>query len=101
MMVTFNSWLPFRASRRQLELFAALRRIGFPAAARRTMPVELPRLEPAVLAAAARQTPRVAVYEIAHQLQIAAPLDGRDHQLGFEQLGQPEQRLVAPQLVLH
>src|SRR6266536_235832 len=101
MMVTFNSCPPFRASRRQLELFAPLRRIGFPAAARRTMPVELPRLEPAVLAAVARQPPRVAVYEVAHQLQIVAPLDGRDHQLSFEQLVQPEQRLVAPQLVLH
>src|SRR6266568_3699345 len=101
MMVTFNSWLPLRASRRQLELLAPLRRIGFPAAARRTMPVELPRLEPAVLAAVARQPPRVAVYEIAHQLEIVAPLDGRDHQLSFEQLVQAEQRLVAPQLVLH
>src|SRR5712691_5493335 len=100
-MVTFNSWLPLRASRRQLELLAPLRRIGFPAAARRTMPVELPRLEPAVFAAVARQPPRVAVYEIAHQLQVVAPLDGRDHQLSFEQLVQPEQRLVAPQLVLH
>src|SRR6266700_3096423 len=101
MMVTFNSCPPFRASRRQLELFAPLRRIGFPAAARRTMPVELPRLEPAVFAAVARQPPRMAVYEIAHQLEIVAPLDGRDHQLSFEQLVQAEQRLVAPQLVLH
>src|SRR6266571_5016397 len=90
MMVTFNSWLPLRASRRQLELLAALGRIGFPAAARRTMPVELPRLEPAVLAAVARQPPRVAVYEIAHQLQIVAPqlvlhqLVGRFGALGVE-----------------
>src|SRR5207302_481388 len=97
----FQLMAPFRASGRQLELFAPLRRIGFPAAARRTMPVELPRLEPAVLAAVARQPPRMAVYEIAHELEIVAPLDGRDHQLSFEQLVQPEQRLVTPQLVLH
>src|SRR3989454_10782256 len=101
MMVPSNSWLPLRASRRQLELFAPLGRIGFPAAARRTMPVELPRLEPAVLATVARQPPRMAVYQIAHELQIVAPFDGRDHQLSFEQLVQAEQRLVAPQLVLH
>src|SRR5256885_4054497 len=98
-MVIFKFCL--RVSRRQLELLVAPRRIGFPAAAGGTVPVELPRLESAVLAMVARQALRMAVYEIAHELQVVAPFRGRDQELRLEQLVQAEQGLVAAQLVLH
>src|SRR5881396_3009195 len=97
-MVIFKFGL--QASRRQLEFLVAPRRIGFPAAAGGTVPVELPRLESAVLTMVARQALRMAVYEIADELQIVAPFGGRDKELRFEQLVQPEQGLVAAQLVL-
>src|SRR5256885_9663918 len=92
-MVIFKFCL--RVSRRQLELLVAPRRIGFPAAAGGTVPVELPRLESAVLAMVARQALRMAVYEIAHELQVVAPFRGRDQELRLEQLVQAEQGLVA------
>src|SRR5438034_17079 len=98
-MVIFKFGL--QASRRQLEFLVAPRRIGFPAAAGGTVPVELPRLESAVLAMVARQALSMAVYEIADELQIVAPFGGRDQELRFEQLVQPEQGLIAAQLVLH
>src|SRR5947207_302685 len=98
-MVIFKFGL--QASRRQLELLVAPRRIGFPAAAGGTVPVELPRLESAVLAMVARQALRMAVYEIAHELQVVAPFRGRNQELRLEQLVQAEQGLVAAQLVLH
>src|SRR6266581_1282067 len=85
-MVIFKFGL--QASWRQLEFLVAPRRIGFPAAAGRTVPVELPCLESAVLAMVARQALRMAVYEIADELQIVAPFGGRDQQLRFEQLVQ-------------
>src|SRR5256885_1277358 len=99
------STVPFRwsleASWRELEFLVAPRRIGFPAAAGGAVPVELPRLESAVFAMVARQALRMAVYEIAHELQVVAPLRRRDQQLRLEQLVQAEQGLVAAQLVLH
>src|SRR5881296_1318733 len=98
-MVIFKFCL--QASRRQLEFLVAPRRVGLPAAAGGTVPVELPRLESAVLAMVARQALRMAVYEIADELQIVAPFRGRDQELRLEQLVQAEQGLVAPQLVLH
>src|SRR5882672_6643463 len=98
-MVTFK--FDLQASWRKLEFLVAPRRIGFPAAAGRTVPVELPRLESAVLAMVARQALRMAVYEIADELQVVAPFDGRDQELRLEQLVQAEQGLVAAQLVLH
>src|SRR5437879_3853165 len=49
----------------------------------------------------ARQALRMAVYEIADELQVVAPFRGRDQELRFEQLVQAEQGLVAAQLVLH
>src|SRR5581483_3662494 len=91
-----------RGSWGEIELFGAPRRIGFPAAAGRAMPVELARLEAAGLAAVAREAARVAVDEVAHQLQVAAPvrvLGGDD--LRLEQAVQAEQRRVAAQLVAH
>src|SRR5258706_2932204 len=96
-MVIFKPRL--RVSWRQLEFLIAPRRIGFPAAAGGTVPVELPRLESAVLAMVARQALRMAVYEIAHELQIVAPFGGRDQELRFQQLVQARQGLVAGQLV--
>src|SRR5258705_5904748 len=98
-MVIFKSRL--RASWRQLELLIASRRIGFPAAAGGTMPVELPRLEPAILAMVARQALRMAVYEIAHELQIVAPFGGRDPELRVEELVQAQPNLGAVPIVLH
>src|SRR5207247_1285484 len=98
-MVIFKFGL--QASRRQLEFLVAPRRIGFPAAAGGTVPVELPCLESAVLAMVARQALRMAVYQIADELQVVAPFGGRDQELRFEQLVQAEQGLVAAQLVLH
>src|SRR5712692_1657850 len=98
-MVIFKSGP--QASWRQLEFLVAPRRIGFPAAAGRTVPIELPCLESAVLAMVARQALRMAVYEIAHEFQIVAPFGRRDQKLRFEQLVQAEQGLVAAQLVLH
>src|SRR6267143_243152 len=98
-MVIFKFGL--QASWRQLEFLVAPRRVGFPAAAGGTVPVELPRLESAVLAMVARQALRMAVYEIADELQVVAPFGGRDQELRLEQLVQAEQGLVAAQLVLH
>src|SRR5258707_13756835 len=83
-MVIFKSRL--RVSWRQLEFLVAPRRIGFPAAAGGTMPVELPRLEPAILAMVARQALRMAVYEIAYELQIVAPFGGGGHEVRFRGL---------------
>ena len=66
------------------------------------MPVELARLEAAVLAAVAREAAGVAVDQVAHQLQVAPPLGraGGDD-LRLEQPVEAEQRRVATQLVAH
>src|SRR5258706_7529603 len=98
-MVIFKSGL--RVSWRQLEFLIASRRIGFPAAAGGTMPVELPRLEPAILAMVARQALRIAVYEIAHELQIVAPFRWRDQELRLEEHVQAEPNLGAAPIVPH
>src|SRR3989304_9135063 len=72
-------------SRGQIKFFAAPRRIGFPAAAGRTVPIELARLEAAILTAVTRDALRVAVHQVLHQLHVAAAF-GPDHQqLGIEQ----------------
>src|SRR5688500_20277161 len=87
---------------REVELLGAPRRIGFPAAAGGAVPVELARLEAAAFAAIARQAPRVAVHEVAHQLEVAAPV-GRacDDDLRLEQAVKAEQGRIAAQLVAH
>src|SRR5688572_30094750 len=66
------------------------------------MPVELARLEAAALAAVARQAPRVAVHQVAHQLEVAT-LVGRagGDDLRLEQAIEAEQRRVALELVAH
>src|SRR6185503_8586992 len=86
----------------QLELLGSPRRIGFPPAAGGTAPVELPCLEAAGLAAVAREAPRVAVHQAAHQLEVAplARRAGADD-LRLEQAVETEQGRVAPQLVAH
>src|SRR5258708_35782953 len=94
-MVIFKFGLP--ASWRQLEFLVAPRRIGFPAAAGGTVPIELPCLESAVLAMVARQALRMAVYEVADELQIVAPFGGRDQEPRLEQLVPGQQRLGAAQ----
>src|SRR5258706_10732564 len=71
--VTFKA-APLFSSRHQVEFLGAPRRVGLPAAARRAQPVELPRLEAAVLAAIAREPARMTVHEISYQLEIAAAL---------------------------
>src|SRR2546428_12962844 len=65
-----------RFSRRQLEFLIPHRRVGFPAATGGTVPIELPCFESAGLAMGARQALRMAVYEIADELQIVAPFGG-------------------------
>src|SRR5258708_39021762 len=80
-MVIFKFRL--RVSWRQLEFLITPRRIGFPAATGGTMPIELPRFEPAILAMVARQALRMAGYEIAHEFQIVAPFGGGDPGGGF------------------
>src|SRR5258705_6689070 len=97
-MVIFKSRL--RVSWRQLEFLIAPRRIGFPAAAGGTMPVELPRLEPPILAMVARPALRMAVYEIAHELPIVAPFGGLGQEPPFRELFQGEPRVVAAPFVL-
>src|SRR3981189_2380171 len=64
------------------------------------MPVELARLEAAVLAAVAREAAGVPVDQVAHQLQVAPPLRraGGDN-LRLEQPVEGEQRRIATQLV--
>src|SRR5512141_1596915 len=88
-------------SGRHVEFLAAPRRVSLPAAASRTMPVELARLEAAVLAAVARDALRMAVYQILDQLHVAAALGPHHQQLGVEQPIEAEQRLIAAQLVAH
>src|SRR5260370_19974068 len=97
-MVIFKFCL--RASRRQLEFLVAPRRIGFPAAAGGTVPVELPCLESAVLAMVARQALGMAVYEIADELQIVAPFGGREQEPRLQPLFQGGQGLVSGPLLL-
>src|SRR5258708_12660860 len=98
-MVIFKFCL--RASRRQLEFLVAPRRIGFPAPAGGTVPVELPCLESAVLAMVARQALGMAVYEIADELQIVAPFGGRDPGLRVQPLVPARPGLVSAHLCLH
>src|SRR5207249_7559808 len=76
--------------------------VGLPAAAGGTMPVELARLEAAVLAAVAREAAGVPVDQVAHQLQVAPPLGraGGDD-LRLEQPVEAEQRRVATKFVAH
>src|SRR6267142_460902 len=88
-------------SRCLLEFLGSPRRIGFPPAARGTVPVELARLEPAVLAKVAREAASVAVYQVADLLQIVALVGRRHQELRLEQLVQAEQRLTAAQLLFH
>ena len=54
----------FLRLRRQIEFFGALRRVGLPAAASRTTPIELARLETALTALVASQFKRVSVHQI-------------------------------------
>ena len=79
----------------------AARRIGFPFAARRAMPVVLARAESAVVALVHGQTARVLVHQILHQFQIVAPLHRRVQQLRLQQLVQTEQRRIAPHFIAH
>src|SRR5258708_9338928 len=98
-MVIFKFCL--RVSWRQLEFLITPRRIGFPAATGGTMPIELPRFEPAILPMVARQTLRMAVYEIAHEFQIVAPFGGGDQELPFQEPSPPQPRLVSGQFAPH
>src|SRR5262249_12611784 len=86
----------------EVEFLSPARRIRFPTPASRAQPVELPRLEPAVLAAIAGEAPRVTVHEISYQFEIAPPVGaGGADDLGFEQPIDPAQRRAAAQLVAH
>jgi hypothetical protein len=61
--------------------------------------VELASAEAAVLAAVAREPARLPLHEVAHELDVVAPLRRRAQELRLEQLVQPEQRGIAAQLV--
>src|SRR5215467_10521124 len=95
----FKSNLPI--SRCLVEFLCPPRRVSLPSTARGAMPVELARLEPAILAPIARQAAGLAVDEVADLLEVLAPLGGREQELRLEQLVQAEQRLAALQLVFH
>src|SRR5678816_1744177 len=99
MTVTFMP-STLRESWRQLKLLGSPRRIGFPATTGRTSPIELSCFETAGLTTIARESPRVAVHQAAHQLEVAflALRTGADD-LRLEQAVEAEQRRVAPQLV--
>src|SRR5690606_5554909 len=95
MIVTFilGSWC-------QVEFFGAPGRVGLPAAAGRAAPVELARPEAAILAAIARQPSRVAMHQVAHELEVAPALRARrGDDLGLEQAVEAEERGISPQLV--
>src|SRR5438034_8723047 len=86
----------------EFEFLRAPRRVGLPAAAGGTAPVELAGLEAAGLAAVAREAAGVAVHEIAHELQIPALVRGaRGDDLRLEQAIEAKQCGVASQLVAH
>src|SRR2546428_1705933 len=97
-MVIFKFGL--QASRRQLELLVAPRRIGFPAAAGGTVPVELPRLQSGVLAMVARQAPRMAVDANVDELQVVAPFRRPLQEQRLEPLVQPANGPLAAPLRL-
>ena len=85
-----------------VEFFGAPRRVGFPLAASRTLPIELARLETAMAALVTRQLLRIAVH------QVLAPWTGRTrsparriHQARFEHLVQAQQGRGAAQFVTH
>src|SRR5882672_6306208 len=86
----------------ELEFLGSSRRVGLPAAAAGTAPVELARLEAAGFAAVARKAPRMPVHQAPHQLEIAA-LVGRagGDDLRLEQAIEAEQRRISAQLVAH
>src|SRR5262245_27549208 len=90
---------PAQPSRRKIELLGPPRRISLPGEARRALPVELARAEPAVVALVAREPPRLPLHEVAHQLEIVATLGRRGEELRLEQPVEAEERGVAPQLV--
>src|SRR6185295_12033980 len=87
---------------RKVELLGTARRVRLPAAAGRAQPVELARLEAAVLAAIARQPARVTVDEVSYKFEIAPALRvRRTDDLRLQQPVQAQQGRVAPQLVAH
>src|SRR6185503_15434506 len=78
------------------------RRVGLPAAASGTAPVELARPEAAIFATIARQAAGVRVDQVAEQLEVAALLRRlRADDLHLEEAVDPEQRRIAPHLVAH
>src|ERR671914_344644 len=86
----------------EIKFFRSAGRIRLPAAAGRALPVELARLEVAAFAAIAGEPARMAVHEVAHELQVAPPVGrARCDDLGFQQAVQAEQGRVAAQLVAH
>src|SRR4051812_2124320 len=98
MMVTFtrvSSWC-------QIEFLGAPRRIGLPAAAGGTAPVELAGLEAAGFAAIARKPPRMPVHKVAHEFEVPALVGrARGDDLRFEQSVKTEQGWISSQLVAY
>ena len=77
------------------------RRERFPAAARWTLPEELPRLEAAVRAQVNGERLGVRVHEVLHELQVLPALGRRAHELRVDQAVQAHERGIAPHLVAH
>src|SRR5258706_8951504 len=84
---------------RAFELRGAPRRERLPAAARRTLPEELPRLEPAVAAQVDRERARMGVHQVLHELQVLAALRRRAHQLRVDQAVEAHEGGIAAHLV--
>src|ERR1700694_927988 len=100
-MVTFMP-SSYCESWREIKFFRSAGMIGLPAAAGRAVPVELARLEAAILAAIAREAPGMRVHQVADQLQVARARGrlGADD-LRFQQPVEAEQRRVAPHFVAY
>src|SRR5258706_438689 len=99
MMRLLSNLHPCEMAPRAVELGRAPRLEGFPSAARGALPVELPRLEAAVLAQVHGERLRVRMHESLHELQVLAPLGRRAHQLRVDEAVEPHQRRDAGHIV--
>src|SRR5258708_767282 len=101
MMRLLSNLHPCEMAPRAVELGRAARLERFPSAARGALPVELPRLEAAVLAQVHGERLRMRMHEGLHELQVLAPLGRRANQLRVDESVEPHQRRIAAHLVAH
>src|SRR5688572_7455122 len=90
---------PRQVAPRRVELGGAPRRERLPAAARRTLPEELPRLETAARAQVDGERLRVRVHQVLHELQVLAALGRGAQQLRVDQVVEADQRRIAAHFV--